>query len=154
MDKSSAKTEHAFTLIEAIIALAIGLVTATMFVVIITEGLQQVRATKRVERLHANAIFLSNTLSYRVKQAKNTSVSASPNPVLTLRFSDSSTTTIAKSGSEILIGGVSFTDEGIEVTDFTLTEMANSVRIGFTLRASGSDETFSSTTTIAQRNTP
>jgi len=146
--------QRGFTLIEALVALAVGLVTATVFVVIITEGLQQVRSTKRIERLHANAILLSNAFSYRIKQAERISVSGLPNPILTLTFPDSSTTTIAQVGDEIQIGGVSFTDIEIAVIDFTLREMTNSVRIGFTLESEGLDEKLSSTTTIARRNRP
>lgn len=144
--------QQGFSLIEAIIAMAVGLVTSMMFVAIITEGFQRVRAVKRIERLHANAVYLTDAFSYRIKQASFLAVSALPNEEMTLYFPDSSTTSIALVGGEILIGGTSFTDDGIAVTDFTLSKMARSVRIGFTLKAQGGDETLSSTTTIAQRN--
>lgn len=141
-----------FTLIEAIIALAIGSFVATMIVMVITLGIRQVHTTKRVERLHANAVYLSSTLTYWIKQAEMLTVSTLPTHSLKIRLPDSSTITILKSGNKIARDSQNLTTDDVEVVELTFQKVSNSVRIGFTLKSTGFDETLSTTSTISKRN--
>ena len=152
MNKVRNKREAGFTLIEAIASLALGIALATIIVLVVTPGLRHVRETKSMERLHANAVFLSNTFAYWIKQAENLTV---PTPsTLQIRMPDLTTKTITKDPSRILIDGNAFTSEDVQVTELTFTKMARSVRVNFQLASPTSGETLSITTTIAQRNSP
>ena len=152
MNRVKNKEEAGFTLIEAIASLALGIALATIIVLVVTPGLRHVRETKSMERLHANAVFLSNTFAYWVKQAENLTV---PTPsTLEIRLPDLTAKTITKTSNRVLIDGAAFTPQDVQVTALTFTKMARSVQVSFQLASPTSGETLSITTTIAQRNSP
>jgi type II secretory pathway pseudopilin PulG len=142
------KNKSGFTLMETIVALGLGLLATTMILYIVTTGFGYIRAIKNAENLHSNANFLLNTLTYWVKQGKNLTAS---NSTLEIELPNSSVKTITKTGDRIMLDGVPFTSDNIQVTELNFTKMSRSVQIRFTIKAKSGNETFSATTTIAQR---
>ena len=146
------RTTHAkgFTLIELILSLAIGAFVATMVVGVIVPGMRYVREVRAEERLHANAVFLADALTYWIKQGEAFTL---PDPeTLEIHLPDSSTKIIAKDGEVILFDSVQFTATDIQVTALAFTKLDKSVRIEYTMREDKTDKTISISTTIAQRN--
>ncbi len=150
MDKRINKNMSGFTLMEVIIAMSLGILTGLMIIAIITPGLRYVRTVKRIEHLHSNAIFLLNKFDYWIKQGGDLEV---VNPsTLEIKFPDNSTKELTKNGENITFDGLVFNADDIEVTELNFNKLNRSVRVNFTLQIEGTDEIFSATTTIAQRN--
>lgn len=57
MSTKKSKNNKGFTLIETIIALALGLLATTMILYIFTVGLSHIRTIKNTENLHSNTMF-------------------------------------------------------------------------------------------------
>jgi prepilin-type N-terminal cleavage/methylation domain-containing protein len=145
----SKKNKSGFTLLETLVAIGIGLVATAVLFHIFTFGLKAIRTIQNTESLHSEANFLLNTFTYWIKQGGNVTTSGS---TLEIEFPDSSITTIATSSDDrITLDGTPITSDNIKVTDLNFTKMSRSVQIRFTIEAKSGDETFSATTTIAQR---
>lgn len=146
------KNKTGFTLIETIVGVALGILVITTIMAVVTAGIIHIRVIRHFERLHSNAIFLVNTLTYWVKQGDALSVTSTP-PILEIRLSPPSPPKIVtQNGDNITIDGVVFNSNDIQLTNLAFTKMPRSVQVNFTLKTKGANETFSATTTIAQRN--
>jgi type II secretory pathway pseudopilin PulG len=145
---SSPKT--GFTLLETLLVITLGLLISLITVAIFTSGLKQIQEIKDLAQLHSNAIFLSNTLSYWVKQGE--SLNTPSDSTLEIVFPDSSLKTISQQDENILIDGATFNASNIEITNLSFSRLARSVKVEFTLRIKGTEKTLSTKTTIAQRN--
>lgn len=152
MKTARRKKYEGFTLIETITALAIGLFLVAIIVLVVTPGLGHIRQTKSTERLHANAIYVANTLSHWVKQGENLAVPAPD--TLAIRLPDLTVKTITKTGNQITLDGAPLLSDNVLVTSLAFTNMAHSVQVTFDLESAASDQTLSITTTMAQRNSP
>ncbi len=139
-----------FTLIETVVAITVGAVIASFLLVIGTEGFAAIRSIKRTERLHANATNIMNTAGYWIKQG--TFFSTPDGATILITLPDETTKTLTRTGSAVVLDGVPVTTSDVAVENFSVTPLERSFRISFALGISGAPETFSATTTIAQRN--
>ncbi len=144
------KNKSGFTLVETLVVINLGLLISVTAIAIFVSGLKQIQSARNLTDLHSNAIFLSNTINYWVKQGKNLSL-PSPN-VLEITLPDSSFKMITRENNNLTIDGSVFNLNNIEVTQLSFDKLEKSVRISFTLRMKKSGETFSLKTTISQRN--
>ena len=139
-----------FTLLETLIALALGAVVSLVIVMTVSAGLKSIRGANETERLHSDSTFIANALTYWVKQSR-----AMETPDLTtlnLTLYDSSVKSFALDGVDLELDGARINTEDSEVADIKFTKLARSVRVSFTLRSPDSGLTFSATSTVAQRN--
>ena len=144
------KNKSGFTLVETLVVINLGLLISVTAIAIFVSGLKQIQSARNLTDLHSNAIFLSNTINYWVKQGKNLSL---PSPdVLEITLPDSSFKMITRENNNLTIDGSVFNLNNIEVTQLSFDKLEKSVRISFTLRMKKSGETFSLKTTISQRN--
>src|SRR4030043_546498 len=143
------KNKSGFTLVETLVVINLGLLISVTAIAIFVSGLKQIQSARNLTDLHSNAIFLSNTINYWVKQGKNLSL-PSPN-VLEITLPDSSFKMITRENNNLTIDGSVFNLNNIEVTQLSFDKLEKSVRISFTLRMKKSGETFSLKTTISQR---
>jgi len=151
MNRLRNKTQFGFSLIEVIVTLALGALVMATFLSVATSGLKHVRSIKRVERLHSNAVFLSNMFTYWIKKGENLKVT--PPSTLEIEIPNSNPKTITEINDIIVLDGEALTSNDVKATlDFT--EMERSVRIKFTLETDGGEETLSFKTTVARRNNP
>jgi len=143
------KRKSGFTLVETIVMFAVVIIIVTTIISVVVSGLKDIRTIRHLGRLHSNAIFLSNTLAYWVKQGENLDVT-SPS-TLAVKLSDSSIKEIKQDGNNIKIDGSPFNTDDIQVTNLTFHQLARSVQVSFTLQAEDNEELHIQTT-IAQRN--
>jgi len=143
-------------MIELILAMTLGAFAATALTVVMTKGIESVRAINRYERLHANAAFVSDTLFYWIKQSDKTATPSTS--VLNLTLPDYSRKTIGLNGNTITFGENTdpiqnplLTDSDITVTNMTFLSLARSIQTNYTLQAKNSKETFSASVTVALR---
>ncbi|MDP2910151.1 MAG: hypothetical protein Q8N69_03730 [bacterium] len=147
---TSPKNKSGFTLVETLVVINLGLLISVTAIAIFVSGLKQIQSARNLTDLHSNAIFLSNTINYWVKQGKNLSL---PSPdVLEITLPDSSFKMITRENNNLTIDGSVFNLNNIEVTQLSFDKLEKSVRISFTLSMKESGETFSLKTTISQRN--
>lgn len=149
---TSLKNKSGFTLVETLVVINLGLLISVTAIAIFVSGLKQIQSARNLTDLHSNAIFLSNTISYWVKQGKNLSL---PSPyVLEITLPDSSSKIITRDeeNNNLTIDSSVFNPDNIEVTQLSFDKLEKSVRISFTLKMKESGETFSLKTTISQRN--
>ena len=139
-----------FTLIEVILVLGLSIVIATILTLVTAAGLKNIRAARRLERLHSNALFVSDALTFWIKQGEMFTLPAASTLQITLP--DSSIKTVAKGGGHVTLNNAVLTTDDTEVTNLFFTRFARSIRVNLALRAENSNETLSVTTTIAQRN--
>lgn len=144
------KPARGFTLIELVLSLAIGAFVASMVLGVIIPGMRYIREVRAEERLHANAVFLADALTYWVKQGE--ALSLHDSSTLAVHLPDSSTKLIAKDGDVIRFDGVQFTATDIQMIELLFTRLDKSIRIQYTMREEQSGKTISITTTVAQRN--
>ncbi|TSD02492.1 MAG: hypothetical protein Athens071424_14 [Parcubacteria group bacterium Athens0714_24] len=138
-----------FTIIETIVALGLGVLVVTAVTTIVLPGLKNIRAATQTERLHANAVFLLNNLTYWIKQAEDLNT---PSPsVLEIKLSDSSVKIIKKDGDNITADNIPLNNNDVKIIELNFTKMAKSVKIDLVIKTE-KGETFSIKTTIAQRN--
>ncbi|MFC1595170.1 prepilin-type N-terminal cleavage/methylation domain-containing protein [Patescibacteria group bacterium] len=145
------KNNFGFSLIEVIIAVAIGITAALVLTTTSINGLDEIRSARQRERLHSNAIYITDTLTHWIKQSASIFV---PDPqTLEITVPNPMTTkTIALNGTEITLDTVPVTTHDIEVTNLVFIQLERSVQINFTLKSANSDETFSAQTTVAKRS--
>lgn len=152
-NKTTSKKQKGFTLVEVIVGLSLGISVSIMVASVATLGLKQIRIIENNAKLHSSATFLLNTITYWVKQSNNISVDPISPSNLLITLPDLSKKEIKKDGSSIKIDDAIFNPNDIEVTALNFQAMPHSVQLSFSLKITGSKETFSATTTIAQRNT-
>ena len=145
------KNKSGFTLIETIVALALGSLIVFVIMSVVVSGIKQSASIKRTVKLHSEAAFLIDNLNYLIKQGKDIEVKGVKD-ILEITFIDYSKKEIKKEAAEIKIDNISFVDENIEVKELQFTEMASSVRIKITLESKIGGEKISISTTIAYRN--
>ncbi len=143
-------SESGVTLLELILVLTIGVAVATIVTLVTTAGLKNIRSARRFERLHANAVFTTNALTYWVKQGDLLTVTSST--ALRIVLPDSSVKYIEKSNNRVTLDGNALTTDDVQVTHLAFTRFGRSVRVGLSLKARNATETLSVTSTIAQRN--
>ena len=137
-----------FTLIETIITLVLSVALTVLVVGTMIAGLNGIYKTRELERLHANAVVLSDAVSYWVRRGESFDV---PDPAtLVITLPDASTKTIAYAGGAITVEGTPVTTSDIVVSSVEFTELTRSVRFSFTLVSD--EETFSATSSAALRN--
>ena len=134
---------------ELLVALGISSAVGIMVLVMMVQGLQEIKRRNEQERLHATATFVVDRLGFWVKQADVLTV-ASPG-ALEAHLPDGTVKRFELSGVALALDGQPLTDQGITVTGLTFSLLARSVRINLSLEASA-DSRLSFTTTIAQRN--
>src|SRR3989344_792237 len=139
-----------FSMIELLVALSLSVMTATGLTLTMTQGVKNIRAIQRANRLNANAEFVASTLTYWVKQSAQISSPAAS--TLDLTLGDFSHKTIALTGTNITLDGSAITGNDIEINNLAFTALKKSVRISYTLKAKNAKETLSVTTTVAQRS--
>lgn len=145
--------ESGFSLIELVIALAVGLIVSGIVIGASVNTLRDIRAVKAAERLHANTVFFIDSVNPLVKQATEMSLVSGNPEKLEFTFSDLSHTIIEKSGDTILLNGTPMLSSDILVQSLIFTDMPRSVKISASLQERRSGKIFMFSTTIAQRNT-
>lgn len=150
MNKISKQTKRqsGFTLVELMVAMAVGAVVTTMLVVVATRGLRHTKSVLREERLHANATLLANVLNYWVKQASALGGDAD---TLIITLPDASTKTIEKAGTAITLDGTPITTEDVTIASANFSVFARSASLYFSLETENGAEQFSATATAAMR---
>jgi len=143
----------AFTLIETLVALSIGIVLATVFITVVTFSLKNARQTAQAKALHANAMAFTETLNYWGKQA--TDFDTSVLETLYISLPDTGVRKeFSKNGDTILFGDEGttgdLTTDSVLVDSLVFTPLANSIKVSFVLK-SGNLE-LPVTTTVASRN--
>src|SRR3989344_7593208 len=91
-----------FSMIELLVALSLSVMTATGLTLTMTQGVKNIRAIQRANRLNANAEFIASTFTYWIKQSIQTNASGS---TLTLITSDLSEKTIGQNGTTAITLG-------------------------------------------------
>ena len=144
-------------MVEVLIAISINLLVIVMIMGVVLPGLRHIYMIKNERDLHATTQSLANQFSYLIKQGADIEVGpANPGNELIIHFIGSPSKTITQNGDNIvIIEGVdenSLLANNIIVEDLEFTKMDRSVRIEFALKINGADDSFSATTTVAQRN--
>lgn len=143
-------SQSGFSIIELLLAISIGVVVVAMVTTITAIGLKNVQASRRIEQMHSDSIYITDTLAYFAKQAKYISVPSSTNLVLTLQ--DSTTKTFTISSGKITLDGTPINNQNVTASNLNFTKQGRSVRVTFSLAAAGSTQTTNVATTISQRN--
>ncbi|MFH1451122.1 MAG: prepilin-type N-terminal cleavage/methylation domain-containing protein [bacterium] len=154
-----------FTLIELLLAISISLFVITMVTTVAARGLRHNQSIKRDERLHADTLFLTEKLSFWIKQSKSVNIILSVDsdcaypPCLKIRIPTDNplidtTKIIFRKDNNIYLDDNVLNGDEIEITNIGFTKMLRSVRLSFTAKAKNGEETLNITTTIAQRNAP
>jgi prepilin-type N-terminal cleavage/methylation domain-containing protein len=142
-----------FTLLETLIALAIGAVVAGILAIVTSVGIAHIRKAKRVERLQANAVFIANAFSYWTRQGLLASTPSSTQLNLIVPTATSTRVLVfKKDGNRVTLDGAALTTDDVRMERLSLRALPRSVRMGFTLRVQNGSESLSATTTQALRN--
>ena len=155
--KSDVGSSAGFSMIELLVALSLSVMTATGLTLTMTQGVKNIRAIQRANRLNANAEFIASTFTYWIKQSIQTNASGS---TLTFITSDLSEKTIGQNGTTAITLGdninplvnPAITSNDIIINNLAFTDLEKSVRVSYTLQAKNAKEALSITTTIAQRS--
>ena len=135
---------------EVLIAISINLLVIIMIMGVVLPGLRHIYMIKNERDLHAATQSLAAQFNYWIKQGAE--VTALNPTTLEIRLPDNSIKTIAQNGDTIAIDGDPLMAHNIIVEDLEFKEMDRSGRIEFALKINGTDDVFSATTTVAQRN--
>jgi hypothetical protein len=143
-----------FLLLEKLLALAFGAVALFVVVYVSIEAMEHIRSSNRVERMHATAVVVSDSLAYWTKQAGRAE-NISGNLVLTYRDPSDGlekTKTYSRSGNVLLLDGEALSGDDVAVKIFSFSLYPHSVRYSIDMAPmSGGEESFSATTTVAIR---
>ncbi len=139
-----------FTLVEVIVALGIGILIMTTFMTVTSSGFKNIRTISQTKKLHANAVYIINTLTYEIKQAENLEVLADGSE-LTITRPDS-TTKIIEIDNNMIRDGVKLNNDNVEISNLNFIRMPKSVKINFTIESVSGETSFPVETTIAWRN--
>ncbi len=149
--KNNHSTAKGFTLIEVIVALSIGILVMTMTMAIVTPGFKNVRTVSQTKELHANVVYIINTLTYEIKQAENLEVSADKSELI-ITLAGPTVKIVKKDGENITLDSMQLNDDNVKITNLEFIGMQKSVRINFTIESITGEQSLPVTTTIAQRN--
>ncbi len=146
--------KNGFSLVEVLVAISINLLVIVMIMGVVLPGLRHIYMIKNERDLHAATQSLTTQFNYWIKQGAD--IEVGPANELTIHFIGSPAKTITENGNTIvIIEGVdeeSLLANNVIVDSLEFTEMDRSVRIEFTLQIDGTEDSFSATTTVAQRN--
>ena len=154
--KNNNPATKGFTLVEVIVALGIGILIMTTFMAVTASGFRNIRTISQTKELHANAVYILNTLTCDIKQAENLNVLDLS--TLEIKLSDSTIEIkqeIKLDGSgyyNITKDGNSLNSSDIKITNLEFIKLQKSVRINFTIESISGEVSLPITTTIAQRN--
>jgi type II secretory pathway pseudopilin PulG len=144
------KNERGFTIIESIVALGVGVTISLILATVAITGLANIRTTYANERIHAETIFVTDSLMYWIKQSTALST---PNPeTLEITLMDATVKTVSLSDDTLYIDAYPITSNLVSITAVQFKALPKSVRINFVATYAKGTETFSAQTTIAQRN--
>jgi len=150
--KFQQKKNSGFTLIETLVALGLGVLVATILGTTMVLGINSIKGIQQKERLHSDALVFTETLQYWIKRSSELTV-VSPTELQVL-LPNAYTKIIEKNGDDIFVNGALLTTDGIKVSNLKFVKISNSIRVAFTFTSEESDDFFSATTTITQRNIP
>jgi|GEM_PF-3910196 len=134
----SINTKKGFTLVETVIALAVGIITVTMMVLIFTMGLKSIYAIKNIQELNSSAMLFLDRITYLIKRGEAFDFSTPGALRITL-----------PDGTEEIIDATFFTDNNIDSATTNFQEMNRSIQLNFDIEKGS--ESFSGHTTIAKR---
>ena len=149
------KKQAGFSLLELIVALALGAVVGLFLMLVAVGGIKNLKHTAGAERLHANAVFVTDVLGTWIKKADLLTVTGPS--ALDVKLTDGTHKKFALDPVAQTVtlddGAVSvLTTSDIKVTELTFLKLARSVRITMKLEQRAGQGQLKITTTIAQRN--
>jgi len=144
------KKIRGFSIIETLIALAIGSIAALVAVGIFSSGIKAIRGSGRTERLHTNASWVGERFAYWARRGE----SATLPDLETVLFDlpGGVIKTLSTAGGAFTEDGTPLTSGEVRVSRLRFEKIGGTVRIAFTLELPGTGEAFSGTTTAAMRN--
>jgi prepilin-type N-terminal cleavage/methylation domain-containing protein len=151
------KAQEGFTMMEMLVAIAIGMAVGLTVTLVATNGLKSMRYIRNLERLHASAGYINENFSYWVKEAQTINVSGS---TMISVLPDGTQKEFKLQGNNLLIDNVSIIPAQtaklrMVASNLTFYNKPASVRISYTLTNElNSSETLNISTTIARRNFP
>ncbi len=158
MLKHKTNFKKGFTLLELMVALGVGLMIATIVLTTVTIGLRAAQTARRMQKLHSDAIYITDQLAYWMKQSKNFVVSGSGNNTLKVTLKDDTVQTVTlqtvSGEGKIIVNGIAITNSSTNVTALSFSALAKSVLINSTLQSGTTTNQYSFRTTIAQRYAP
>ncbi|MDX1608261.1 MAG: prepilin-type N-terminal cleavage/methylation domain-containing protein [Candidatus Spechtbacterales bacterium] len=143
------KNKAGFTLIETLVSLAIGLVISGVTAAILVSGFANVRHAKTEERLHANTVRVTDSLTYLIKDSDRLEINSN---ILEIHLPSGETKDVELQDGRIMIGGEALTDSSINVTSLSFESVEGSIRLSFIMESESGNDSLSTTTTIAKRN--
>ena len=163
--KKNNYSSRGFTLVEVIVAISIGLLVMTTFMSVFASGFRNIRIANQTKKIHANVVYMLNTITYDIKQAEDLDVLDS-GATLKITFSDSSkklikidasnNMTIEDDPDTIPSSKINLNGSDVKITEILgfdfFQEMEKSVRINFTIESISGEVSLPITTTIARRN--
>jgi hypothetical protein len=150
MRARSAGSIGGFTLLEAVISIALSTLLAVLVSAAAIEGVRSMRGVREAERVHANAIALVGALSYWGRQATRLDV---PQPeTLHMLLPGGALRTVTLAGDAVTLDGRAVTTSDVAVSELAFTRAARSVRVSFTISGKESGAALEGTTAIARRN--
>jgi prepilin-type N-terminal cleavage/methylation domain-containing protein len=149
-----------FTLLELLVAMTIGLVISGIIVSITTVGLKSAQVSNQQARLHSDALYVTDILASWMKQAQGFTVTGTGS-TLNIFLPDGSTESFTRNTgtNRITLNSTPVTSSNINVCALAFTELERSTQVTATLKANPcaqttNNQTFTFTTTIAQRYAP
>ncbi len=143
-------TTSGFTLMEMLVAMALGAFVLIMLMMIMIPSFKNIRDIRATQKLHADSVQIIDTLSYYAEKATLFTVPNSSTLVISLPDGSFATTTL--NGTAITENDLLMIDSDTEVTSLQFKNLARSFRMSFTLKNPETGKTFSATTTITRRN--
>ena len=143
-------TTSGFTLMEMLVAMALGAFVLIMLMMIMIPSFKNIRDIRATQKLHADSVQIIDTLSYYAEKATLFTVPNSSTLVISLPDGSFATTTL--NGTAITEHDLLMIDSDTEVTSLQFKNLARSFRMSFTLKNPETGKTFSATTTITRRN--
>lgn len=141
---------NGFTLVEVLVAVSIGAALLMATSQIVVDGLREVRIVKHDERLHANALYVIDTLSYWIRQSR--SLTQVSDTEFEIQLQDLSTKKVWQNGTVMRIGADPITTVDAEIVYVHFQKVDESMQMAFTFRSTEDPtRTFSGTTTVARR---
>jgi len=164
--KAIKNKKNGFSLVEVLVAISINLLVIVMIMGVVLPGLRHIYMIKNERDMHAAAQSLTTQFNYWIKQGAD--ITALSPTTLEIELPDDSIKTITMTliedededdkyiitidGDSLLANNVIVDYDPLNPFPLKFTEMDRSVRIEFTLKIDGTDDVFSATTTVAQRN--
>src|SRR5262249_16733934 len=144
------KSQPGYTLIELVVAMALAVIIVTMLSTVTALGLKNIQASRRIEQLHADSIYATDTMAYYVKQAKYITVPSTQ--VLNIDLANGTAQTFGLANSALTFNGNPITNSNVSASSLKFTRLVHSVQVAFTLSVPNTSSSLSVQTTIDQRN--